>query len=95
MKISQLFLLIFVISANHFFASCPKKPIKPSENIQCEPKYGQGWSVDIGGQYTWMALSTPPTYSGSTGGVSGTLQGLDLIIFGITTQHMVRSPPSN
>lgn len=31
----------------------------------------EGWSVDIGGQYTWMALTTPPTYSGSTGGVVG------------------------
>lgn len=31
----------------------------------------EGWSFDVGGTYTWVALSTPPTYSGSTGGVLG------------------------
>ncbi len=30
-----------------------------------------GWSFDIGGQYTWMALTTPPTFQGSTGGATG------------------------
>ncbi len=30
-----------------------------------------GFSIGIGGDYTWMSLSTPPTYSGSTGGVVG------------------------
>ncbi len=34
---------------------------------------GEGWSVDVGGDYTWMSLSTPPTYSGSTGGIVGKL----------------------
>lgn len=33
----------------------------------------QGWSLDVGGTYTWMSLSTPPTYSGSTGGFFGKL----------------------
>lgn len=32
-----------------------------------------GWSVDVGGTYTWMSFSTPPTYSGSTGGIQGKL----------------------
>lgn len=31
----------------------------------------EGWSLDIGGTYTWMSFTTPPTYSGSTGGVLG------------------------
>ncbi|MBI3508666.1 MAG: hypothetical protein HY069_03410 [Chlamydiia bacterium] len=31
----------------------------------------QGWSFDIGGSYTWISFSTPPTYSGSAGGVLG------------------------
>ena len=30
-------------------------------------------SLDLGGQYTWMAFTTSPTYSGSTGGVIGKL----------------------
>jgi hypothetical protein len=29
----------------------------------------EGWAFDIGGIYTWMSFSTPPTYTGSTGGV--------------------------
>ena len=33
----------------------------------------QGWSLDIGGQYTWMSFTTPPTYKGSTGGAIGKL----------------------
>jgi outer membrane protein W len=32
----------------------------------------QGWSFDIGGDYTWVSFSTPST-SGSTGGVQGRL----------------------
>lgn len=31
----------------------------------------EGWSIDVGGAYTWMSLSTPPSYSGSTGGILG------------------------
>lgn len=31
----------------------------------------QGWSLDLGGQYTWMNFTTPPTFSGNTGGVMG------------------------
>lgn len=33
----------------------------------------QDWSFDLGGQYTWMSFTTPPTYSGSTGGVHGSV----------------------
>jgi hypothetical protein len=36
---------------------------KPSE----APK-PEGWSFDIGGQYTWMSFTSPPTFTGSTGG---------------------------
>lgn len=31
----------------------------------------EGWSFDIGGTYSYMTFSTPPTYKGSTGGVLG------------------------
>jgi hypothetical protein len=31
----------------------------------------EGWAFDLGGAYTWMSFLTPPTYSGSTGGVLG------------------------
>jgi ankyrin repeat protein len=31
----------------------------------------EGWSFDIGGQYTWMSFLTPPTYKGSSGGGEG------------------------
>jgi hypothetical protein len=38
-----------------------------TSNADCSVK-PQGWSLDLGGTYTWMSLTTPPTYSGSTGG---------------------------
>ncbi len=41
------------------------------ESEECIPLGPNGWSIDIGGEYTWMAFTTPPTYSGSTGGVIG------------------------
>ena len=31
------------------------------------------WSIDVGGQYTWMSFTTPPTFKGNTGGVIGKL----------------------
>jgi hypothetical protein len=34
----------------------------------CEVVAAQGWSLDLGGQYTWMSLTTPPTFDGNTGG---------------------------
>ena len=54
-----------VVLANSVFASSYKE--KPQSNTY-KP---QGWSVDVGGGYTWMSFSTPPTYSGSTGGILG------------------------
>ncbi len=49
------------------------KEMRPKDQtIQSAQKYKPvGWSFDLGGQYTWMSLSTPPTYDGSTGGVVG------------------------
>ena len=40
---------------------------EPSEQL-AKP---EGWSLDVGGTYTWMSFTTPPTYSGSTGGIQG------------------------
>lgn len=38
---------------------------KGKENVVYKP---EGWSFDVGGQYTWMSFTSPPTFSGSTGG---------------------------
>jgi hypothetical protein len=63
MNNSKWFLPLFLLSASAVFAGpCKEVP-------QCNPYKPQGWSLDIGGDYTWMSFSTPPTYSGSTGGV--------------------------
>ena len=63
----QRLLSIFLLSTTAIFANtCKKAPM-------CDPDMPQGWSIDIGGDYTWMSLSTPPTYKGSTGGVVGKL----------------------
>ena len=50
-----------------------EKKSNPSQMASAERKDPQGWSLDVGGQYTWMSFSTPPTFSGSTGGVEGKL----------------------
>ncbi len=62
------FLSLFLFSASAIFAA-PKDKKEPQRNTN-QP---QGWSLDIGGAYTWMSFSTPPTYSGSTGGILGKL----------------------
>ena len=51
------------------FSDCGVKPgdVKPGD---VKP---EGWSLDVGGAYTWISFSTPPTYSGNTGGVQGKL----------------------
>ena len=40
----------------------------PQSEVVLEPF---GWSFDLGGQYTWMNFTTPPTFTGSTGGPQG------------------------
>ena len=52
---------LFGANASHSIAKTSNKTV----NI-CKPL---GWSVDVGGAYTWIDFSTPPTYSGNTGGV--------------------------
>lgn len=44
-----------------------------SEQTTARSSHFQGWSFDLGGQYTWMKFTSPnlPTFSGSTGGVHG------------------------
>jgi hypothetical protein len=63
------FLSMFLFLTSAIFAGTPKNKETPHHNTQ-KP---QGWSLDIGGDYTWMSFSTPPTYSGSTGGILGRL----------------------
>jgi hypothetical protein len=54
---------------NQEISQCnPPKQEGKSQRLCFKP---QGWSFDIGGSYTWMSFSTPPTFSGSTGGVLG------------------------
>jgi len=57
------FLPVFLFLTSAVFA-------ETSQNNTYKP---QGWSLDIGGTYTWMSFSTPPTYSGNTGGFLGKL----------------------
>ena len=67
MNNSKWFLSLFLLSATAVFAyTCREVP-------QYNPYKPQGWSFDIGGDYTWMSFSSPPTFSGSTGGVVGKL----------------------
>lgn len=39
----------------------------------CCMQTGQGWSLDLGGQYTWMSFTSPPTFNGNTGGAHGSI----------------------
>lgn len=32
-------------------------------------EYPRGWSIDVGANYTWSSFTTPPTYTGNTGGI--------------------------
>jgi hypothetical protein len=63
------FLPILLLTAS---IACADKPAR-KQTPQLAPPKPQGWSIDLGGIYTWMSFSTPPTYSGSTGGVLGKL----------------------
>ncbi len=69
MNNSRWFLSMLLLSASALFADACEEKKQPQDNAN-KP---QGWSLDIGGAYTWMSFSTPPTYSGSTGGVLGRL----------------------
>src|SRR5690349_15509429 len=62
-------LSISLLSASVISAAMPKQKEAPKPNVQ-KP---EGWSVDVGGGYTWMSFTTPPTYSGNTGGILGKL----------------------
>ena len=74
----QLLISMFLLSASALFAGKYKEPPPcqiPEVVMCCEmPCYiPEGWSLDIGGGYTWMSVTTPPTYSGSTGAILGRL----------------------
>jgi hypothetical protein len=43
---------------------------------ECEARkqtLAEGWSLNIGVDYVWMSMAKSPTYSGSTGGISGNI----------------------
>lgn len=75
MKNWQLFLSISLFSISGLSARTCKEKEVPQCNVpkqlECAPEAPQGWAFDIGGSYSWMSFSTPPTYSDSTGGVLG------------------------
>jgi hypothetical protein len=63
MKILPFFMGLAFLSTTLAYAEDPvKEALKP-----------EGWSFDIGGTYTWMSFSTPPTYKGSTGGAKAAI----------------------
>jgi hypothetical protein len=66
------FLIAMIITTSAQASSACPKEIQNQQAMQSMQKNKpEGWSFDFGGQYTWVALSTPPTFSGSTGGVMG------------------------
>ena len=68
-----LMLLLSARPAVSKMVDCCEAP-KKVEPAQCKPQYKpEGWSFDLGGAYTWISLSTPPTYTGSTGEILGKL----------------------
>ena len=58
------FLYVFLFGVSCAFA------VEPATPQILDPR---GWSLEAGGQYTWMSFTTPPTFKGSTGGVQGKL----------------------
>ena len=67
----RAFLLFILSFASNIFAeeTTNEASVKRASYPVCQKP--QGWSLDLGGTYTWMSFTTPPTYSGSTGGVQG------------------------
>ena len=56
---------------DEFAAATNSKRCQKSSCVSKTYEGPQGWSFDLGGQYTWMEFTTPPTFKGSTGGVVG------------------------
>lgn len=80
MKNKQWFLSTFLLLVAHASADSlyPEEIASIAASDMCKRScvdYSyqgpEGWSFDLGGQYTWMQFTTPPTFSGSTGGVVG------------------------
>lgn len=69
MKNWKVILSIFLLAASAAFCN----DFDNQQMAQVDLDRPQGWSFDIGGTYTYMSFSTPPTYSGSTGGFLGKL----------------------
>ena len=70
MKILPLVLSSSLLLTSFLFGENDKSTTKGkcTSEVWNDP---EGWSFDVGGQYTWMHFTTPPTYTGNTGGVSG------------------------
>jgi hypothetical protein len=64
---SQWLLILFFFLTSAAYGEPVQKKVKPQPCINS----AQGWSLEIGGSYSWMSFSSSPTFSGSTGGVLG------------------------
>ena len=62
---------LFAVSNAKATPKCVSAECEDKKTPRSDAKKPQGWSFDIGGAYTWMSFSSPPTYSGSTGGILG------------------------
>ncbi len=69
--INKLLLFLILISAASAAAKRGAPAPQPAVNKPQEMNKPQGWSFGIGGSYTWISFSSPPTFSGSAGGVLG------------------------
>jgi len=58
-KQSLITALLLALSITGFAQEC---------TTECNTLTPHGWSFDLGGQYTWLSFTTPPTFKGSTGG---------------------------
>ncbi len=65
----KIFLSASLLLSLYAFADSSMESPEPAQPKPCLNPHG--WSFDIGGLYTWMSFTTPPTFKGSTGGVIG------------------------
>lgn len=71
----RLFLCFFLFSLSNVYSDVGANTGKELKDNHCDSSSFQGWSFDIGGQYTWMLFNSPgtPKFSGSTGGAHGSI----------------------
>jgi len=71
-NLSRLSIFTALFLANNAFSDAAGN-YENQESATAEKQKPEGWSVDFGGTYTWMSFTSPPKYTGNTGGVQGKL----------------------